>query len=232
MAEKTISIYDRLIAVQKSLKDPSPDGTGRTGSGGSRQYGYATLANVLGIVRPACNDQGLFLSQRIGGKKDDMHIITSVACGSERLILDSFPLTYVADSQKFGSAVTYAKRYSLISVFGIASKDEDDDGSANSNQPQRMTKQPTKQPAKQTAKQTAKQPDKKPPSPEKKALYDAAQKLTKAIADYAKATGGDAEAIHCNVRERRDFENSTEFYLSVASEFEQETKNCEERMEF
>lgn len=220
MTEKTI--YDRLADAQKAVKNPVSDATGKATA--TREYGYSTLANVLDIVRPACNAQGLFLTQRIGGKTNDMHIITSVACGSDRLILDSFPLTYAANSQQFGSSVTYAKRYSLISVFGIASKDEDDDGSAGNNQPERMTNQQSPRPAKQTAE--------KPLSPEKKALYDAAERLKKAIADYAKATGGNAENMHDGVKKRPDFENSTEFYLQVASEFEQETKNCEERVEF
>jgi hypothetical protein len=92
------------------------------------------------------------------------------------------------------------------------------------NQPESMTKQQSTRPAKQSAKKQV--------SPEKKALYDAADRLKKAIADYAKATGGNAENMHAGVKKRPDFENSTEFYLQVASEFEQETKNCEERLEF
>jgi hypothetical protein len=39
-------------------------------------------------------------------------------------------LTAPNDPQKVGSAVTYARRYSLMATLGIAAADEDDDGAA------------------------------------------------------------------------------------------------------
>ena len=145
MSETTI--YDRLAAAQKAVKNPKADAKAKATP--TREYPYATLANVLDIVRPACTEQGLFLSQRLGGNRTDMHLITSVSCGTQRIVLDSFPLTYAANPQQFGSAVTYARRYSLISVFGISSNEEDDDGATSAQE----TKPPTKRKA--TAKQKA-----------------------------------------------------------------------------
>jgi hypothetical protein len=40
-----------------------------------------------------------------------------------------YPLN-LSDPQKMGSAITYARRYALLAVTGIAAEDEDDDGDA------------------------------------------------------------------------------------------------------
>lgn len=81
-------------------------------------------------------------------------------------------------------------------------------------------------------KQTPKQQKPKQDDAAKKALYDAAAKLKKSIADYAAATNGDAAKMHDGVKKRLDFENSVEFYLRVANEFDQETAACQEKVEF
>jgi len=126
-----MTIYDRLLAAQKMVVNPKVDAMGHSETTGD--YGYSTLASILDIVRPACNENGLFLSQRVNSEnRENMCIVTSVSCGSDALVLDCFPVNYETDPQKFGSAVTYAKRYSLISVFGISCRYEDNDGAMES----------------------------------------------------------------------------------------------------
>ena len=51
------------------------------------------------------------------------------------------------DPQAFGSAITYAKRYSLATAFGIASDIDDDGNAGTQNAPAKRA--PRKAPAKQ-----------------------------------------------------------------------------------
>jgi hypothetical protein len=202
-------IYKALAEAQKDIKSPSPD---KKGQAGSRKYGYQTLASVLDAVLPPCNKQGLFITQRIDGSGDSLCLITEACKDDDKVELCCYPLTYLADAQKFGSAVTYAKRYSLLGVFGVACKD-DDDGAAT------IGMQPAKQKPKAQGQDRA-------------ALFAAAERLKKAIADYADAIGGDTKKMHDGVKKRPDFENTVEFYTQVASEFEQEAANKSEKVEF
>lgn len=52
-----------------------------------------------------------------------------------------WPLT-VGDSQKMGSQITYARRYSLLPLLGIVAEGEDDDGAAASGQRTVQRRQP------------------------------------------------------------------------------------------
>jgi hypothetical protein len=120
--ERTID--DRLAAAQGNIANPKMDAEADMGRFKTK---YATLANVLDVVRPACNKEGLFLTQRLIEKKDGKSaVITKVSCGGKSETLDMFPVDVVPNMQSFGSTITYARRYSLLNAFGIAGADDDD----------------------------------------------------------------------------------------------------------
>ena len=98
----------------------------------SANYGnYATLGNVLEVLRPALVKQGLVVEQApdlFDGTPCLTTIVVHVESDQARvyhtpLILDK------QTSQGMGSAVTYARRYALVSIFFLDA-DEDDDGAA------------------------------------------------------------------------------------------------------
>jgi hypothetical protein len=91
---------------------------------------YSSLASVIDAVRPALSSNGLAFVQKLhtadGGVSVETVLIhesgEQFSCGTLFI-----PATK-QDAQGYGSAISYAKRYSLQAALGIAS--EDDDGQA------------------------------------------------------------------------------------------------------
>jgi hypothetical protein len=90
---------------------------------------YADLGNVMDACLPALNANGIAVIQPIGQDElgDYVETVLIHVSGQElrsrvRLIIGK------QDMQGFGSACTYARRYGLMSMAGIAP--EDDDGNA------------------------------------------------------------------------------------------------------
>lgn len=126
---ETKTMAEALCAAQKQMQNPKKDKTAevRTKTGGKYTYNYTTLDAVLDVVRPALNDNGIFLSQRSESVDGGMMLHTCVMHGESRYELDATPYQYDSDPQEFGKRETYARRYSLLKAFGLAG-DEDMDG--------------------------------------------------------------------------------------------------------
>jgi len=94
---------------------------------------YANLASIVAAIKPALKDRGLWFMQKVHNTPGFASVETiifhssgeSLSCG-----ITSIPILK-ADAQGYGSALTYAKRYSLSSAFSVsAGEAEDDDGNA------------------------------------------------------------------------------------------------------
>lgn len=100
---------------------------------------YANLESVVGVIRPAIEPHGLSFIQvchdwDVGAKVETIILHESgewLSCG-----VMSAP-AMKADAQGFGSALTYARRYSLSAAFDVAT--EDDDGRSASKRKGRAT---------------------------------------------------------------------------------------------
>ncbi len=91
---------------------------------------YADLSSVIDAIKPALVDNGLWFTQRTQ-KADGGVIIETVILHSSGQSMSCGPLFMPAtkqDAQGYGSALTYARRYSLMAAFGVPA--EDDDGNA------------------------------------------------------------------------------------------------------
>lgn len=121
-----ISIYVALAAARKNMANPDLDGIARTGKGGSREYKYATLSSVLKSIMEPLLSEGIFFTQHL-----DLENVLTTECflGEQKVILDTRHVIRGGSAQEEGSAETYAKRYAICSVFGLAGE-EDDDGNA------------------------------------------------------------------------------------------------------
>ena len=86
---------------------------------------YADLAALWDAVRKPLSDNGLSVVQII--RDGSLHTMLLHTSG-QRLCSD-YPLPATARPQEMGSALTYARRYSLSALVGIAA-DEDDDANA------------------------------------------------------------------------------------------------------
>jgi hypothetical protein len=88
---------------------------------------YADLAAVVDAIKPALAEHGLFFRQ-ITHPADDGVCIETVIHHSSGESLACGPLFVPAskrDAQGFGSAMTYARRYSLMAAFGVPAEDDD-----------------------------------------------------------------------------------------------------------
>lgn len=91
---------------------------------------YADLSACVEAVIDALNDNGIALMQRVS-PCDDGVIVETVFVHESGEIINCGQLHVPAskqDAQGYGSALTYARRYSLMAACGIAP--EDDDGNA------------------------------------------------------------------------------------------------------
>jgi hypothetical protein len=98
---------------------------------------YADLSACVEAVIDALNNNGIALIQKTHPDEKGVTVETVFMHESGETI-SSGPLHVPAaksDPQGFGSALTYARRYSLMAACGIAP--EDDDGNAGSRAPQR-----------------------------------------------------------------------------------------------
>jgi hypothetical protein len=88
---------------------------------------YADLAAIFDAARKPLSANGLAIVQTIG----DGVLHTRLLHTSGQWIASEHPLPMSGRPQEIGSALTYARRYSLSALIGIAA-DEDDDANAAS----------------------------------------------------------------------------------------------------
>lgn len=107
--------------------------TDETANAGSRTYKYLNLATLLKNIKPVFERHGLAFSQKVtfDNTGDGRQILGTVETiffdENEQQTVCSYPFFITGDPQQVGSAITYARRYSLTTVLGIF-PDKDDDG--------------------------------------------------------------------------------------------------------
>jgi hypothetical protein len=117
-----LAFYAALGAVEMVTKTQTADT-------GKYTYTYADLGDVLDECKRACALFDLAIAQwptvRDGYLTLCLNLIHS---SGGRVIFDPLMMQLPKEAQAYGSALTYARRYQLLTVFGIAP--EDDDGRA------------------------------------------------------------------------------------------------------
>lgn len=99
---------------------------------GGRVSKYADLGAVIDAIKPALIEQGLWFTQKTAPCEDGVSVETVLihASGEQMSLGTLYVPANKRDAQGFGSALTYARRYSLMTAFGVPA--EDDDGNAAS----------------------------------------------------------------------------------------------------
>ena len=102
----------------------------KAGQVGQQRYKYADLGSVIDAIKPALIKHGLFYTQAPMPSQGGVTIATRLHhAGGEVLDLgELFVPANKNDAQAYGSALTYARRYALVTAFGVPT--EDDDGNA------------------------------------------------------------------------------------------------------
>ena len=169
------SVYLALADAQAKWSDPIRDTSGQVGMS---RYKYATLEQVLALVRQHLTiPHGVALSQSVDISPPHVpdspseywvpywhvHVMTSLAIGEDILHYDTrlpvygiqlaqrrAKITALGEGpwpptpQEAGSAISYARRYALLSILGIGQADDDGaQASGQKRQPSGSTVQPT-----------------------------------------------------------------------------------------
>lgn len=91
---------------------------------------YADLTSVWEACRGPLTENGLSVAQTVETLADRICVVTTLMHSSGQWIKGSLPLLLMkTDMQSLGSAITYARRYSLAAMVGVCP--EDDDGEAS-----------------------------------------------------------------------------------------------------
>ena len=106
---------------------------------------YADLGNVMDACLPALNKNGIAVIQPTGADTEGRYVETILLHTSGQTLSCRVPLIVSKnDMQGYGSAVTYARRYGLMCMAGIAP--EDDDGNAAAKAPPERPQVPQHRP--------------------------------------------------------------------------------------
>lgn len=107
---------------------------------------YAKLENCIEAVIDALNDNGIMLMQQTRACEDGVIVETTFIHESGEMISGGILHVPAAkhDPQGYGSALTYARRYSLQAACGIAPEDDDGNQATQSVQ-QRQAAKPVAQ---------------------------------------------------------------------------------------
>lgn len=112
-----------LLEVQRNL-DPAK----KNAQNPHLKNRYSDVNSVLDALRPACNMAGVVIVQRPISEDGSLLLLETMAIHAEsgEYIAGITPMPLPkADPQGYGSALTYARRYGLLSFFSMQTEDDD-----------------------------------------------------------------------------------------------------------
>jgi hypothetical protein len=144
-SETVAALASALAKAQAELVNPEKSliATIRTGRPGEseRSFRYAPLSSGLDIVRKTLGQHEIATLQTtaIDQTAGMVHLTTTLAHASGEWIASDWPVCPIAETanpHRMGAALTYARRYALFTLVGIAGEDDLDapdlcDGSAS-----------------------------------------------------------------------------------------------------
>ena len=118
-SENIVDLAPALVKAQGQMKNATQN---KTNPHFKRKY--ADLSAIRDAVVPVLNSHGIAVVQGLDG----LLVWTRLMHGANQWIESSMTIPN-GKMQELGSAITYARRYTLSAICGIAA-DEDDDGNA------------------------------------------------------------------------------------------------------
>src|SRR3954464_15094296 len=132
-SETTSKIAGALAKAQAELKNPEKSLTATIASGfpreASQTFRYASLASGLDIVRKCLTQHEIATVQAtaIDQPSGLIKLTTTLLHTSGEWIASDWPVCLVSDTaapHRMGAALTYARRYALFTLVGIAGEDD------------------------------------------------------------------------------------------------------------
>jgi len=132
-SETVAALASALAKAQAELVNPEKSltatiRTGRPGEG-ERSFRYAPLSSGLDIVRKTLGQHEIATLQttEIDQTAGMVNLTTTLAHASGEWIASDWPVCSIAETanpQRMGAALTYARRYALFTLVGIAGEDD------------------------------------------------------------------------------------------------------------
>jgi hypothetical protein len=141
------NVWTALAAAQAELKNPEKtkdgkvSGTTKAGKYYEYEYKYADIGDVLEAALPVLSAHGLSVSQPTVIRENAIVLVTRISHGPSDTFTESeYPVCAInVNHQSMGAAMTYARRYALTSLIGVAAVDDTDgEGAAPSGEGERV----------------------------------------------------------------------------------------------
>jgi hypothetical protein len=140
-SETIDKIMPALILARKSFKAAIKDGVNDAFKRNGKGSAYATLDSVIDAVSDALLSNGILYTQPTEIREDGRLVLhTRFIHESGQWLGGVYPIHPVKnDPQGEGSAVSYARRYALMALAGIAPEDDDGNAATKTIQKQKET---------------------------------------------------------------------------------------------
>jgi hypothetical protein len=150
--EKHTNVYAAFAAAQAEFKSPAQSGVNPHFN--SR---YSTLGDIFAATLPALNKHGLVFTQTGHTNETGITLVSRIVHAETTDYIESvLPLPMDPNPQKFGSLLSYLKRYAAAAMFAVVDG-MDDDGEAASQGKRTPPQQPQRPQAKRPAAPVAEQ---------------------------------------------------------------------------
>ena len=116
----------KLIELQNGLVSLGKDAEA---DAGKYKYKFVSLPKIRQAIQPYLNKFGWILIQPIIYQNDKQYLVTRII-NNEKIILETEieiqEKASVINIQKFGALITYLRRYSLVTLLGLTTEEDDD----------------------------------------------------------------------------------------------------------
>lgn len=147
-------IFAALARAQRVMKPAKKSGTGHAGPDGNRAYKYSTIDDVIDAIQEPLGAEGIVrfqTTENVGPHA--VSVVTWLGCEGEYIRTRLWmPCDWYVDrktgkqsppdTQDFGTALSYARRYALTAITGLPS--EDNDAARERAVPQAQAKAPAR----------------------------------------------------------------------------------------
>ena len=113
----SLNIYQKLHLAKQSMGKVIKNATNP-----HLKRNYADINSIIDTVEPILLDHGLLLIQPV--KEDKVYTII-IDIETEEYVESFMQLPVITDAQKLGGAITYFRRYTLVSLLSLQAVDDD-----------------------------------------------------------------------------------------------------------
>lgn len=193
MTNQLGALAKALIAAKSEMEPLIAAQTAKvqTKSGGSYSYSFAELSDVYRTCESVLGRHGIAILQNVWTSAETNYAVAETmlyhADSDQSFTGGHIEMPARGTPQEVGSAITYARRYSLVATVGLATQDDDGNAASNNHaEIQRKSAQRTNGTGKSTPSQTSKAQATTEPDRAHKAFHASGKELFGDLWDTAR----------------------------------------------